>query len=299
MSIQAQDQEVAISSPGCLLKGSLRNPNDSLDKSPKPLVIIIAGSGPTDRNGNRGNSYLFLANQLEKANIASFRYDKRGLPESEDSADDLSKIIFNDMVKDVESIVKYFKNTKKYKSIYLAGHSEGSLIAIIAAQRIQVDGVVSIAGAGSKAGEILEKQISNNVKHPEYKKRAIKAIKQLEKGQLVSNIDIELYAILNPMTQPYLIDWFKYDPVQEIKKLKIPVLIIQGDNDLQVGVDNAKKLNKAARKKTLKIIKNMNHVMKKVESKERKDNLKTYFDREMDIMPEVAQSIVEFISKNK
>lgn len=292
-----QSKDLSINAPGCLLKGTLTTPPDSLVSGKKNLVIVVAGSGPTDRNCGKSNAYYFLARDLRNKGIACFRYDKRSIGESEDSLDDLTKIQFNDMVKDLVQIIKYFKKNYNYDNIYLAGHSEGSLIAIIAAERIQVSGLISLAGSAYKAGDLIDKQLVANINHAELRKRALKINSQLKKGKQPKNIDIELYSLFNPLILSYLIEWYKYNPCNEIKRLTIPILILQGDNDLQVGEENGKKLHKAAQKSTLIIVKNMNHVLKEVASKERKENLKTYFDREIEIMPEVATSIAGFIDQ--
>lgn len=292
-----QTKELSINAPGCLLKGTLTKAPDSLVNGKKNLVIIVAGSGPTDRNCGRSNAYYFLARDLSQKGISCFRYDKRAVGESEDSLDDLTKIQFNDMVKDLVQIIKYFKKNYNYDGIYLAGHSEGSLIAIIAAERVPVSGLISIAGSAIKAGDLIDKQLVVSINHTELRKRALKINSQLKKGRQPKNIDIELYALFNPLILSYLIEWYKYNPCTEIKRLTVPVLIIQGDNDLQVGEENGRKLHKAAKKSTYVMIKNMNHVLKEVTSKERKENLKTYFDREIEIMPEVAASIAGFINQ--
>jgi len=274
--------------------GTLTTP---IQTKSSPLVIIIAGSGPTDRDGNtimikgKNNSLKYLANELGNAGIASIRYDKRGIGESKLAMKSEADLRFDDYVNDVIDWVNKFKKDKRFSEIIIAGHSEGSLIGMIAANGL-ADKYISISGAGEKAGILIQKQLQTQPE--EIQDYSTLAIDSLEVGFLVKKINPLLYSLFRPSVQPYLISWFKYDPQTEIKKLKIPVLILQGENDIQVSVEDAQQLSKAQPKATLTIIPKMNHVLKIVEG-DKSQNIKNYGDASLPIADELVKAIVEFI----
>jgi uncharacterized protein len=174
------------------------------------------------------------------------------------------------------------------------GHSEGSLIGMIAANN--ADGYVSIAGAGRPADKILKEQLD---KQPQaVKDLSFPIIDSLVTGKTVSNVNPMLFSLFRPSVQPYMISWFRYDPSVEIKKLKIPVLIIQGTNDIQVTLQDASMLAKANGTAQLVEIKNMNHIFRIVEG-DRNANIATYNDASLPIAGELSNSIVSFIRKLK
>lgn len=261
------------------------------------LVIIIAGSGPTDRDGNtimikgKNNSLKYLANELGNAGISSIRYDKRGIGGSKLAMKSEADLRFDDYVNDVIEWINKFKKDKRFSEIIIAGHSEGSLIGMIAANGL-ADKYISISGAGEKAGTIIKKQLqAQSLEIQDYSNLAIDS---LEAGLMVKKINPLLYSLFRPSVQPYLISWFKYNPQTEIKKLNIPILILQGDNDIQVSVEDAQLLYKAQPKATLTIITNMNHVLKIVEGDKSK-NIKSYSDASMPISYEMVRAIVGFV----
>ncbi|MCO6496542.1 MAG: alpha/beta fold hydrolase [Chitinophagaceae bacterium] len=265
-------------------------------KKTAPLVIIVAGSGPTDRDGNnplgvRSNSYLMLAQSLDRAGISSYRYDKRGVAKSVVPNLKQEDLSFEDYANDVVNIISYFKD-QGYKNIWIAGHSEGSLLGMIAAQRVPVSGFISISGAGFPAGNLLRKQL--NAKMPSYKEATDKILASLEEGQKVADIPTGLANVFFSSIQPYLISWLKYDPAKEIEKLDCSVLILQGTCDQQVDTTNAKALAGANKKAELLIINQMTHVLKDG-GVGCVDEMKTYTDVTAPLMPELVEKITGFI----
>ncbi len=268
-----------------------------------PLAIIIAGSGPTDRNGNntisgKSNAYKMIADSLLKQGIASIRYDKRGVGASIDALKDETTVRFDDMIDDAVGFIKMAKQDTRFSKIVVIGHSEGSLIGMIAAAREQVEGFVSIAGIAQRADKVIIKQL--NAQSLEAGNTAKGILDSLAAGHLVKNIDPNLNSIFHTSVQPYLISWLKYDPSTEIKKLKQPILLLQGDNDVQVAKEEAEKLKKAAPTAALKIIVGMNHVLKQAPT-DRTQNLATYANSELQLSPELMPELVKFINscKNK
>lgn len=262
-----------------------------------PIALIIAGSGPTDRNGNnpmmKNESLQKLAYGLASNNIASLRFDKRGIGESKSAAKSEADLLFEDYINDARGWIALLKKDNRFTKIFVAGHSEGSLIGMIAALH-SANGFVSIAGAGRSADKKLKEQLAPQppaIKDPSYS-----IIDSLVLGKTVQNVPGMLFALFRPSVQPYMISWFRYDPQTEIKKLRIPVLIIQGTNDLQVTVEDANLLAKSNTKAQLTLIKNMNHVFRIVAG-DRKENLAAYITPTIPISEELINAISAFVKK--
>ena len=243
-----------------------------------PLVFIIAGSGPTDRNGNskagvNANSYKILADSLLQYGIASLRYDKRGVAESAATMGKEEDTRFTDMVNDAEGWLQQFKKDKRFSSIVVAGHSEGSLIGMLAAAQAGVNKYISIAGAGFPAAEVLKQQMLAQPK--QVQDLCIPRLDTLAMGKLLVDPTTMLYSLFRPSVQPYLIDWFSYDPRKAISALKIPVLVINGTTDIQVSVADANSLHAACPESQLAIIEGMSHLLKEAPAN-RAENLALY-----------------------
>ena len=259
------------------------------------LAIIIAGSGPTDRDGNNSSmtsNYLkMLADELNKNGINSFRYDKRGVSKSLGDIKSPNEIKFSDYVNDAKSIINHFKDTKKYKKIIVIGHSEGSLIGILASKSI-ADGFISIAGAGEDYLTLIQRQLSDRA--PYIKSMSDPIIEQLKKNKLVDSVPSLLNNLFGNNVQRFLIDASSYDPAVEISKLDMSVLIIQGTNDIQVEVKDAEILHAASSKSKLEIIQGMNHVFRQA-SENFILNLQTYANPDLPIDKNLLLIISDFI----
>lgn len=216
-----------------------------------PVVLIIAGSGPTDMDGNsaignlRNNSLKFLAEGLAANGIASLRFDKRGIGTSASAGKEEAKLRFEDYVNDVTGWIDYLAKEKRFTTITVAGHSEGALIGMLACQnRPKVKGYISVAGAGRPAYEIIEAQVAAQ-QNPEAVRKEVASINgSLKNGKEVSDVPAYLQSLYRASVQPYLISWFKYNPRTVIASVKVPVLIVQGKNDIQVSVEDAELLKK-------------------------------------------------------
>jgi uncharacterized protein len=260
-----------------------------------PVALIIAGSGPTDRNGNnpsmKNESLRMLSYALANNAIASLRYDKRGIAESRESMKGESQLRFEDYIRDAEGWLDLLKKDKRFSKVVVIGHSEGSLIGMVAAYK-HADGFVSVAGAGRSADKILKEQLSKQTQSVQ--DLSCPVIDSLVKGKTVSNVDPMLYSLFRPSVQPYIISWFKYDPQAEIKKLSIPVLVLQGTNDIQVSTEDAHLLAKANDHAQLVLIDNMNHILKTVQG-DRDANIATYTNPSLPINDTLVDAIVNFI----
>lgn len=272
------------------VQGTLLSPKG---ENQPPLAILIAGSGPTDRDGNqaqfKNNSLKYLAEGLAQKGIATFRYDKRVIAQINKATVQEEKMTFEDEVNDALLVVNHFKD--KYKKIILIGHSEGALVGLLVAQKVVVSKFVSISGAGNSSATLIEEQIGKNA--PQLKEESQKIISQLRKGELVDNISPYLAPVFRKSVQPYLISWFKYEPAKEIAKLQIPILIVQGTNDLQVEDKEAQLLKEAQPKAQLLLIEGMNHVLKKVKTLE--ENQLSYLNPDLPISGELVEGIASFI----
>lgn len=265
-------------------------------KESASIALIIAGSGPTNADGNNpfftSNTYKYLAEELGRNGISSVRYDKRGIGRSTKHAPKEKDLRFDIYVNDANFIVNDL-HSRGYKNIIVIGHSEGSLIGmIVSAKNKYVSKFISIAGPGSAADLVLKSQFKEQGQ--ELSKIVDPMIDSLKAGLYVSNIPPYLNSVFRKSVQGYMQSWFKYDPQAEIKKLSIPILILQGTNDLQVKVIDAQNLYLANMNSTLKIIEKMNHVLRIVESEEKSENLKAYNNPRLPLSEELLKNVVQF-----
>ncbi|HOV99672.1 MAG TPA: alpha/beta fold hydrolase [Bacteroidota bacterium] len=269
---------------------------------PSPIVLIIAGSGPTDRDCNspmgiQTNAYKMLAVDLAKNGISSLRFDKRGVGKSKQAMTTESELRFETYINDVVAWISLLKTDKQFSSIIILGHSEGSLIGMVAAEQTNVAGFISISGVGRSADIVMQEQLKTKLP-PQLLDESNKILDSLKIGKTVSNVNPNLVALYRPSVQPYMISWIKYDPAKEISKLKMPVLIIQGSTDLQVTIDDAKLLSTSKPDSKLIIIDNMNHVLKESDSDIQK-NMATYRNPDLPLKAELTTDIVNFIKNRK
>ncbi len=267
--------------------GTLTTP-EKFDKI--PVVLIIAGSGPTDRDGNnpmmKNNSLKILASELSKNNIASLRYDKRGIAESQSAGKNEEGFRFDDLVNDAKEWIHLLKQDDRFSKIIVIGHSEGSLIGMLTGSN--ADKFISIAGAGQSADKILKEQLSSQPK--EVQDLSFPIIDSLKNGKTFENVPPMLNVLFRTTVQPYIISWFKYDPQDEIKKLTIPTLILQGTNDIQVSVEDAKRLSNANQNAELVLIKDMNHILRTIIG-DLQANVATYSRVDLPIANELTLSL--------
>lgn len=276
-----------------LLNGSLYTPIQQSKKL--NLVILIAGSGPTDRDGNQmglsNNSLKLLAEALANNGIAVYSYDKRIFAQMASGKLDEASLSFDNFIDDAKAVIQHFKNQKKYNSITVAGHSEGALIGMVAANG-NADGYISIAGAGRPIDEVLLEQIEKQA--PFLKEEVQKNLETLKNGTTFELKNQMLATLFRASVQPYMISWIKYNPQTEIKKLQIPTLLINGDKDIQVSVQDAQLLQQAKLNAQLHIIPNMNHVFKEIKGDDA-ENKAAYTNPDLPISIELSSIITTFI----
>ena len=298
-ALYAVEEDITLNTPTGDIHGKLMLPDGG---TPCPVVLIIAGSGPTDMNGNNAgmtnNSLLYLARELAAGGIASVRYDKRAIGKSAAACTNEEDLRFDHYINDAAAWADKLAGDSRFTKVIIAGHSEGSLIGMVAAQRSKaVKGYISIAGCGSPAYEILEEQLKSQPAWIQEQSASI--CKELREGRTVKEVPYYLMSLYRKSVQPYLISWFAYDPAAEIAKLDIPVLILQGDMDIQVGVDEADKLHTAQPHSELHIIKEMNHILKHCNTMQQMAQLATYRDANLPLKAELVSHIIEFVKERE
>lgn len=210
------ENEISIFKKNVRLYGSLIQPKKVIKT---PLVIIISGSGPTDRNGNNpnmtNNCLMQLAYSLSKNNISSFRFDKRAIGKSKIENFKEDNLVFDDFVEDLISWIDTLQKTNQFSKIYIAGHSEGSLIGILAAQNTAINGFISLAGAAQSVSDIIQQQMQ--AAPVNLQSEAKQYLDSLKQGKRIENVNKNLYALFRPSVQPYMLSWIKYFPYRNTK----------------------------------------------------------------------------------
>lgn len=291
---RAAESEIALSTPTGTIHGTLVLPS----KLPAPVVLIIAGSGPTDRNGNNGpihaETYKLLAAALAAQGIASVSYDKRGIGASGPAAPSEKELRFQNYVDDAAAWLRLLRADSRFTKIEVAGHSEGSLIGMIAVQRAPADAFVSLEGAGRPAQDVIREQLKPALS-PELYAQAGSILSQLQQGHAVANPPAQLDALFRPSVQPYLISWFAYDPAVEIAKVRVPVTIVQGTADIQVTMTDANDLKRGAPSAQLVVVEGMNHVLKFAPDRSSPATiLQGYEDSSLPIDPHAVAAVAAF-----
>ena len=265
--------------------------------APCPVVVIIAGSGPTDRDGNqplfRNDSLKLLGRALAAKGIAALRYDKRGIGESAAAGPAEKELRFEVYVGDAVQWLAWLRGNDRFLRVGLVGHSEGSLIGMLAAKQARVDAFVSVAGSSRTASALIRDQLNARLA-PDLQKRSDQILDELVAGRTAPDVPTDLAVLYRPSVQPYLISWFKYDPLREIAALAMPVLIVQGTTDLQISVDDARRLAAAKQGSTLRLIDGMNHVLKHAMSPP--EQQAAYTDASLPIDAEAVEAIAAFLS---
>ncbi|WP_134091645.1 DUF3887 domain-containing protein [Olivibacter sp. XZL3] len=288
------EEALKIKVNGGIISGTLMTPKNP--QAGAPVALIIAGSGPTDRNGNnlygvKANSYLLLAEALADNGIASFRYDKRLVGESANFQTSQNELVVDDFVNDAVILGNFLKTRKEFGKLYIIGHSEGSNIGMLASEQLNPAAFISLCGPGENLSTVLERQL---LAQPSLKKQAEPIIELLKQGKTTNNVPTELNSLFAPVVQGFLISSFKIDPAEEIRKLKIPVLIVGGTTDLQVPVSHAEKLKAANPKATLLLVKNMNHTLKTA-PRNKEANIKTYTQPGLPLNSDLVIGLVNFL----
>jgi alpha-beta hydrolase superfamily lysophospholipase len=293
----AGNKEIQLETTTGSLFGTLEVADTNTAKNTNIVALIIAGSGPTDRDGNNqmmvNNSLKMIAESLADDGIASIRYDKRGVGASVAAGVDETKLRFEHYIEDANAWVNFIEQEYQPSKIVVIGHSEGALIGSVVAQQNNVDQFISIAGAGRPTNELILEQIAAQAPH------LIETVEPMMntilKGGTVEDVPPYLNSLFRPSVQPYMISWLAYKPAIEIAKVTKPVLLVQGTTDIQVKVKDAKVLSAANSNAQLTVIEGMNHVLKDAPA-DRHANMMTYTQPDLPLNAELMDTLVRFIT---
>ena len=285
-------QEVKVDSDDLTLFGTLLQPEEETDHA----VLIISGSGNTDRDGNTlsigyvNDGLKKLAEALTEQGFATLRYDKRGVGKSVADHLQAEHLRFEQCAEDAATWITFLR--KRYKRVSVIGHSQGALVGMVAAQQADIDRFVSLAGLAMDAHSTIRKQLQAQ---PVFvKNAAFPILDSLKAGVKVDSVPPYLNSLASPSIQDYVISFMKYDPRREIAKLSIPILVIQGTTDLQIGIPEAKTLSEQTTLATFEPIEGMNHVLR-ASTWDTNENMGTYANASLPLHPEVVGVLTQFL----
>ena len=290
-----RQQPVSLTTDQGTLHGSLLLPQSD---RPLPVALLIAGSGPTDRNGNNpegghNDALKKLAQVLARNGIASLRYDKRGVAASRSATPDERDLSVERYVADASGWARQLKDDPRFDRVILIGHSEGALIASLAAADSPADALVSIAGPAYPIGQVLDMQLAMRLP-PALLAESRHILANLIRGTLQPEVPEALQVVYRPSVQPYLISLLRQNPAANFAALQIPALIVQGTHDAQVSPDNAEVLKQAKPDAQLALIPGMNHVMR-ITPAPWNEQLASYDDPQLPLARALGERIVAFI----
>lgn len=296
-----KEEKVELQQEKVTIMGTLLSSEDS--SKTQPLVILIAGSGPTDRNGNNpqmsNNALKMLAESLADKGYGVLRYDKRGIGESKIKDFDQTYLSFDDFIEDAIDWANKYAVDVRFNQIILAGHSQGSLIALCAANQCKnINGVISLAGVGEPIHKILKWQLNKTLK-TEQQGLIGAYLDTLAMGDTLKSTPGVLAELFHPSVQPFLISWMKYNPTEQAAKLKVPFLIINGTTDIQVTVQQAEKLKASNKNASYNIISNMNHVLKFTKEKDMMAQLEIYSNPDFPLHKKLTKTIIKWLKQFK
>jgi len=285
------ESELQLNTGTGILNGTLCVPKA---KKAIPVALIIAGSGPTDRNGNnpvmKNDALKKIAHGLAAKGIASLRYDKRGIAASAAAMKSEEELLFSHYADDAKGWINLLKSDQRFGSLTIIGHSEGSLVGMLAAEK--ADRFISLAGAGRPIDVVLREQLSSLP--DELRGLSNKYLDSLKAGRRIANPDQRLMMLFRPSVQPYMISWLKHDPAEIISRMQIPVMIVQGTKDVQVAVTDAQLLYAAQPKARYLLIEKMNHVLRTIEG-DADQNLVSYSDDRLPLSKPLLPGMTGFI----
>lgn len=291
--------EITAPGPSGVLAGSLLDAGKGA-----PVVLIIPGSGPTDRNGNNplgvtAGSYRLLAEALQKRGVTTVRVDKRGMFGSRTAVSDPNAVTIADYAADVRSWIGSIRQRTGAECVWVLGHSEGALVALAAAQRPDgICGVISASGPGRRLAEVMRAQLRANPANGPILDAALTAVDELESGRRVdaAALPAPLPMLFPAAVQGFIIDLFAQDPAKLAASLQVPLLVVQGETDLQTSVEDARVLVSAQPKAKLALLPGVNHLLKEAPA-DAAANMATYSDPVRPISPLAVEAIASFVER--
>ncbi|WP_343344946.1 alpha/beta fold hydrolase [Sphingomicrobium sp. XHP0239] len=298
MMLAAQEpEEVTVAGPDGPLAGTLSGPAEG------PAMVLIPGSGPTDRDGDnmlalKGKVFVQLADALNRQGIAVLRYDKRGMFGSAAAIANGNDVTLDAYADDARAFVDLLRDRGR-DCVWLAGHSEGGVVALTEAARNPegLCGVLLLATPGRPLLNVIESQLDGQI--PEaWMELTVAGLDALRAGETfdVETLPAPLRPMFNPSIQPYLIDLGAADPAALAGRVAVPMLIVSLGEDVQVMEADADALSAGQPGATRVDIPGVNHAFKPVrQGATRMENIATYADADLTIDPAVATAIAAFI----
>jgi pimeloyl-ACP methyl ester carboxylesterase len=259
-----------------------------------PVVLLIAGSGSTDHDGNgpqvKPATLKKLSEQLVARKIATLRYDKRGAGGWKPEYGRPEDFRFKDFVEDSVALVNYLRSSGKFSQVIVAGHSEGGLVAILTARRVPIDRLVLVVTAARRQGDLVKAQLEKKLS-PDKLQPIVKAIDAMMAGQIVDPPPQGL--AIAPSMQPGIASAFVEDPIDPLKQIDRPTLIIGGGRDLQVARLDFIALSAASPLAKTAWLPDMNHVLVDVTDEE--DNMAAYNQPERPLDTGLVDAVANFV----
>ncbi len=294
-------QEITAPGPLAPLHGTLMDAGKGT-----PVVLIVPGSGPTDRDGNNrygvtAAPYRLLAAALAARGISSVRIDKRGQFASKAAITDPNAVTIADYAADVRAWVKAAKAATGARCIWLLGHSEGGLVVLAAGDEHDVCGFILVFASGRPFGTLIHDQIHANPANAPIFDQADAALAKLSAGERVDTTGMSpaLMPLFNPAVQGYLIDLLRYKPTELAARTRAPLLIVQGLNDIQISEADAQALAGARADARLVLLPGVNHVLKQIGEADRTANLASYANPDLPIAPGVVAAVADFVTRKR
>jgi len=290
--------DIDASGPAGPLRGTLLAPAPN----GVPVILIVPGSGPIDRNGNgpglRTSTYKLLAEGLSTRGVATVRIDKRGMNGSASAVPDADAVTIDDYANDVHSWVAAIRKRTGASCVWVSGHSEGGLVALVAGQNSSdICGLILIATPGRPLGEVIREQLQSNLADARMLDNALSVLDVLEAGQRVdaSRIDPALMPLFRPQVQGLLMSELSVDPARLIATYNKPVLIMQGQRDVQVKPRDAKRLKYADPHAELILLPDTNHFLKAVIRGESSEKPSSNINADLPLENNVIDAIHDFV----
>ncbi len=285
----------------CVLPGTLLLPKEA--PGPVPLFILLPGSGTTDRDGNnwqvpgRNDSLRLLAEALAEAGMASFRYDKRGAGRAYRLVRDEASLTFADHVADAAACIRSFDGDGRFSMLVVFGHGDGALVGAAALREARADALAAMGVSGRTLRRMIDEAAAGAP--PEYRDEIARVLAELEAGRFVDEVSPYIDNLFRRSFQPYLASWLRYDLGKELAALSaagLPVLLMQGDLDLQVTMEEFDLLRMAAPAAEAVLLPETNHMLKRV-GNDVEENYASFSDPSFPLSPGLVPALQDFLTR--
>lgn len=267
------------------IRGSLWRPADAA--FPLPVVVLIAGSGPTDRDCN--SALGLRTDALARRGVASVRFDKRGVGASGANFA-VDAVTLSDFVDDAATVLAQVRADRRFGAVTLVGHSEGGLIATMVASRARVDGLVLLATAGRSFRTLLREQMARQLDASQLVEldRVVAAVAG---GRDPGAVPPPLDRLFPPGVRAFLRSILDVEPVPLLRAITAPTTVIQGETDAQVTVADARALAASRRGIRLTLLPETNHVFKREAASTLPQS--SYLDPSLPLAPGFVDAVLE------